>query len=86
MLTVRDGKSERSFALLEQFGVASLEMVAGSRLSIARRVRTPFPSFRWAIGMSQLVENSLSPPRGGLLNVVEKATPWNMNVQLPWPS
>src|SRR6266852_5725970 len=42
-------------------------MVAGSRENIARRVSWPYlpfvPSWRMAMGMSQLVEKNLSPPR-----------------------
>ena len=38
-------------------------MVAGSSENMARRVSWPRPSWRMAMGMSQLVEKNLSPPR-----------------------
>lgn len=51
---------------------------------MTRRVSCPGPQARCAIGMNQLVEKSLSLPRGPLCCVsVMKALAWNMSVQLP---
>src|ERR1700690_365919 len=45
-------------------------------------VSVPLPNFRWAIGIHQLVENSLSAPRGPLCWIsLRNASPWNISVQ-----
>ena len=58
-------------------------MVPGSKLNIVRAVNTPAPIRRCAIGISQLVEKTLSSPRGPLCCwTFKNPTPWNMNIQL----
>src|SRR5271155_941042 len=61
-------------------------MVAGSMESMVRRGSWPYfplaPSWCVAMGMIQLVEKSLSAPRGPLCWVsARKAVPWSMRVQ-----
>ena len=63
-------------------GYCRCETVAGSKLSIVRKVIVPFPSLRCAMGIIQLVEKSLSRPRGPVCCVsLRKATPWNISIQ-----
>src|SRR5580700_10312954 len=51
---------------------------------MVRRVSWPGPHWRCAMGMTQLVEKSLSPPRGlDCWISARKAFPWSMSIQLP---
>src|SRR5262245_6900718 len=49
-----------------------------------RSVSSPGPSDRCAMGINQLVEKTLSPPRGPLCcSKLRNASPWNMNIHAP---
>ena len=67
VLAVDDGLAEGGFALLEELGVLAgadgggFEREHGAQGELA--VSTVLPERRMAMGMSQLVEKNLSPPR-----------------------
>src|ERR1700733_2125316 len=57
-------------------------MVAGSRLNMARIVSSLDAKFRWAMGMIQLAEKSLSRPRGPVCCCsAMEAWPWSISIQ-----
>ena len=84
MLAIDDRLAEGCFALLEEQRVTPAGDGCGLQLNMARRVSCPGPTCRCAMGMAQLVEKNLSPPRGLLCcRSVTKAFPWNIHIHAP---
>src|SRR5208282_743658 len=73
MLTIHDGKSERSFALLEQLGVASLGDCCRFEAQHRSYGKGPIPELPLSHRHEPICREQFVPAtRAGLLNVVEK--------------